>query len=606
MKAQPGAIVTKLSSPLYLGRAIRFVWMSAKGLTAANGFLLLIQGGLPMASLYLMKLTVDAVAAGVTSTGKANAFRQVLMFIALMGGTALASSLVRSIAGVVSEMQARVVTDHMSDALHAKSVEVDLSYYENPRFYDTLHRAQVEAPYRPTRIVNGLMQLGQNGVSLLAMIGLLWTLDWGVAAVMLLAVLPGLMVRIGFAGKLFRLQREQTATERRSAYFSRILTGAEYAMEVRLFGLAPFFMESFRDLRAKLRKDRLAIATRRSIAETAALGGVIVAVYGALAFIAYRAMQGTISLGDLVMYSQAFLRGQGFLQGVLGGLAALYEDNLFLSNMSEFLELNPTVVEPVHPRPIPSPIMNGIVLDRVRFRYPGCDRYVLEDVSIEIRPGETVALVGENGSGKTTLVKMLCRMYDPIAGAIRIDGIDLRECSTFDVRRGISVVLQDYARYHMSARENIRMGNIALPSDDPRIAASAADAGADAFLRTLPNGYDTILGKSFDQGEELSVGEWQKVALSRALLRDARILVLDEPTSSMDATSEEVLFGNFRRLAAGRIVVLITHRFSTVRMADRVFLLEGGRIVEQGTHEALVRSAGRYAHMFESQARHYR
>jgi ATP-binding cassette subfamily B protein len=591
---------------LLLRRAIAIVWQSAPGWTLASFVLLIVQGVLPLLLLYLMKLVVDAVTTGLAAPDKGVAFRQVALLIGLMGAVTLVGALCRSLAGLVSEAQSQVVTDHMSDILHAKSIEVDLEYYESAQYYDTLHRAQQEAPYRPTRIVNGLVQVGQNGISLLAMAGLLFSFHWGVAAVLFAAVVPGVLVRLRYAGKMYRWQRQRTPTERHAWYFHWLLTGDVHAKEIRLFDLGPLFIRRFRDLRQQLRRERLEIATKRSVAELVTQASATLAIFGSYAFIAYRTVQGTITLGDLVMYYQAFQRGQGFLQEMLGGLAGLYEDNLFLSNLYEFLDLKPKVVEPHHPRPVPQPLQTGIVFDRVSFQYPTGTRKVLEDITLTIRPGEHIALVGENGAGKTTLIKLLCRLYDPTEGIITFDGLDLRQFETAALRREISVIFQDYARYHLTARENIWFGDVDLPPDDERIIAAARDSGADGLITGLPQGYETTLGKWFEDGEELSIGEWQKVALARAFLRDVQIIVLDEPTSALDAQAEYEVFNKFRQLAEGRTAILISHRFSTVRLADHIYVLENGRISESGTHDELVRRGGRYARLFETQAQYYR
>ncbi len=597
---------SKIQRTLRLDFALRLVWQSAPGWTMASLALLIVQGALPLASLYLMKLVVDAVTAALEAPDRGAAFGQVAFLIGLTGGVALLSVLVRSIAGLVSEAQGQVITDHMSDLLHAKSIEVDLEYYESAQYYDKLHRAQREAPFRPIRILNGLVQVAQNGISLLAMAGLLFSFHWGIAAILFVAAIPGLFIRLRYAGQTYRWQRRRTPTERRSWYFHWMLTGDGYAKEIRQFDLGPLFMTRFRDLRQQLRKERLEITTRRSIAELVTQASATLAVFASYALIAYRTVQGAITLGDLIMYYQAFQRGQGFLQQILSGLAGLYEDNLFLSNLHEFFELKPKVVEPRHPKPVPQPMQTGIAFDQVSFQYPTGAREVLEDITLTIRPGEVVALVGENGSGKTTLIKLLCRLYDPASGVITLDGVDLRQLETTALRREISVIFQDYAQYHLTARENIWFGNVAMPPDQERIVAAARHAGADEVIAELPQGYETILGKWFEDGEELSVGEWQKVALARAFLRDAQIIVLDEPTSSLDAKAEYEVFKKFRQLAAGRTAILISHRFSTVRMADRIFVLEGGRIIESGAHDELVRLGGTYARLFETQAQYYR
>lgn len=595
-----------LQLPRQLRRALRFVWQSAKGWTLANGVLLVVQGVLPLLPLYLMKLTVDAVTTGVTAPDKGAALKYVLLLVGLMAAVTLFASLIRSIAVLISEWQAYIVTDHMNDVLLDKSVEVDLEYYESARYYDTLHRAQREAPFRPVSIVNGLAQIGQNGISLLAIAALLVSFHWIIAVILFFAVISGTAVRLIYTGKLYHWQREQTATERQAGYLNWMLTDNSHAKEIRLFDLGPLFVRRFRDVRRKLRKGRLDITRRRSIADFAAQTFATAGIYGSYAYVAYQAMWGKITLGDLVMYYQAFQRVQGSLQGILGSLAGLYEDNLFLSNLYEFLDLKRTVIEPVHARPVPQPMQRGIVLNHVSFQYPGDNRKALDDVSLTILPGEVVALVGENGSGKTTLIKLLCRLYDPTGGTIAIDGGDLRQFETKALRHEIAIIFQDYAHYHLTARENIWFGNTALPPDHERVIAAARHSGADDVISGLPHGYDTILGKRFEDGEELSIGEWQKVALARAFMRDAQIVVLDEPTSAMDAKAEYEVFQSFQQLMSGRTTILISHRFSTVRMADRIFVLKKGSVVESGSHDELVRVGGTYARLFEMQAQHYR
>jgi ATP-binding cassette subfamily B protein len=606
MQEQADSIKLKIQRTLQIGRALRFVWQSAKVWTIVNGVIIVVQGVLPLLQLYLMKLMVDAVTAGPAAPDKWVALRHVLLLVALMGAATLFASLIRSIAGLVREWQAYIVTDHMNDVLLAKSIEVDLEYYESARYYDTLHRAQREAPSRPISIVNGLAQIGQDGISLLAIAGLLFSFHWIIAVILFIAVIAGTAVRIRYTGKMYRWQREQTATERQAGYLNWMLTDSSHAKEIRLFDLGSLFMRRFRDIRRKLRNGRLAITRRRSVVDFAAQAFATAAIYGSCAYVAYQAMRGTITLGDLVMYYQAFQRVQGLLQGILGSLAGLYEDNLFLSNLYEFLDLKRTVIEPVHARPVPQPMQRGIVLNHVSFQYPAGTRKVFEDISLTIRPGEVVAFVGENGSGKTTLIKLLCRLYDPTGGTITIDGVDIRQFETKTLRREIAIIFQDYAHYHLTAQENIWFGNTALPPDRERVIAAARRSGADDVIGALPHGYDTILGKWFEDGEELSIGEWQKVALARAFMRDAQIIVLDEPTSSMDAKAEYEVFQSFRQLVSGRTAILISHRFSTVRMADRIYVLKHGTVIEGGTHEELINRQGVYADLFEKQARSYR
>ncbi len=413
-------------------------------------------------------------------------------------------------------------------------------------------------------------------------------------------------MRLLYSQQLYAWQRRRTSAERQASYIQLLLTNEAHAKEIRLFNLGELFIQRYRDLRTNLRNERMRLVKHRSRNELITQSVGTLATFGALAFIAYQTARGTLTLGDLVMYYQAFQRGQTYLQNVVGGLASLYEDSLFLTNLYEFLDLQPRIVEPSSPRPLPMPLRQGIAFENVCFGYGASDRPVLDDITLTIRPGEHIALVGANGAGKTTLVKLLCRLYDPSAGRIMLDGVDLREFNTTDLRRQISVVFQDYAHYQLSARENIWLGNTAIPPDDGKIAEAAQLAGADALIGSLPHGYDTRLGNWFDDGHELSIGQWQKVALARAFLRDAQILVLDEPTSALDAAAEYEVFQQFRHLANGRATILISHRFSTVRMADRIYLLANGRITEAGSHAELMLLGGEYARLFELQAGNYR
>lgn len=587
-------------------RALSFVWHSGRDLSVASVALTILQGVLPLAGLYLMKLLVDAVVVGLAATDKVATFESLALVIAGLSGVVLLETACASIARLVATAQAQVITDRMSDILHAKSIEIDLEYYESPQYYDTLHRAQREAPHRPTQLLNSLTQLLQNAISLVAIAGLLFWLHWGVVVLLLAVGIPGALVRLRYAKKVHVWQRQQTPKERQAWYFAWMITRDSHAKEIRLFDLGQFFMNRYRELRSQLLRESLAMTTKRTVAELLALSGATITVFGLFAFLAYRTMHGLTTLGDLVMYYQAVQRGQGYFRQVLNGFADLFENNLFLTNLYEFLDLKPRLIDPSRPTPVPRPMREGIVFHNVSFQYPADNKRVFENVNLTIRPGEHVALVGENGAGKTTLIKLLCRLYDPTVGKITIDGVDLRQCQMTELRREISVIFQDYARYHLTARENIWLGNINLPPDQEAIAAAARRAGIDGTIARLTNGYETILGKWFEGGEELSVGEWQKVALARAFLRDSQIIVLDEPTSAMDAKAEYEIFNNFHQLAKGRTALLISHRLSTVRMADRIYVMENGNIVESGTHDELVWRGGKYASLFESQARNYR
>lgn len=588
---------------LRLRRAVALAWESAPGWMAVNLALVALQGLLPLASVYVLKLLVDAVVAGLSSPDRSAALRQVLLWIVVAGGVALLAALVRALGGLATQAQSEALADHTADMLHARSVAVDLEYYESADYYRALHRAQQEAPYRAGHIVTGLAGVGQGVIGVVGIVGLLLVMDWPIAAVLFVASLPGFVVKVIFARKAYAWQRRVTDLERKSMYIHWVLTGPEHAKETRLFGLGPLFIQRFRELRRQLRGERLGLGRTRAVADFASVAVAVVAIFGALVWIASRALGGTITIGDWVLYYQALQRGQGFFQDLLGGVGGLYEDSLFLANLDEFLSLEPGITDPVRPVPVPAPMREGIRFEHVSFAYPRSSHKALDDVSLVIRPGEKVALVGENGAGKTTLVKLLARLYEPGEGRITIDGTDIRAFRVADLRDRISVILQDFVRYQLPAWENIWLGDIARPAERAPIVEAARAGGADTAITALRRGYDSPLGRWVEDGEELSAGEWQKVALARAFFREGQLLVLDEPTGSLDPLAEEEVIRRLEALAAGRTVLLISHRFSTVRLADRIVVLAHGRLIEEGTHSELMARSGTYARMWQAQTR---
>jgi ATP-binding cassette, subfamily B, bacterial len=585
--------------------ALRLVWQSSPGWAVIRVGLIFLQGLLPLASIYLVKLLVDAVTEGIPTEDPMLFLRQLTPLLVGLSVTVLVLLLCTACSELVNTAQTQKVSDYMRSILHAKSIEIDLAYYEDPRYHDTLQRAQQEATYRPNQLLMRLAQVGQNGILLVAMIGLLLTLHWGIMGVLLVAAIPSILVRLRFTRELYQWQRTWTSSDRQSMYLSLLLTGEQFAKEIRLFGLGELFSQRFDRLRVAIYQSKLKLLTRRSLSFLAAslLSGLLVgAIYG---FILYQTLQGTLKFGDLVLYHQALQKGQSSLTTLMSGFSGLYEDSLFLANLYEFLDLKPSILPSAHPKLMPRPMRQGIVFDHVDFQYSGTTRQALKDISLTVRPGETIALVGENGSGKTTLIKLLCRLYDPTGGQITIDGIDLKELDVPNLRQQVSVIFQDYAKYALSAHDNIWFGNVQLASADEAVVSAAKRSGAHEVITRLPQSYGTMLGKLFDGGEELSIGQWQKVALARAFFSDSQIIVLDEPTSAMDPKAEYEVFNRFRELIKDQSAILITHRLSTVKMADRIYVMDQGRIVERGSHNELMKQQGLYATLFETQARNY-
>ncbi len=591
-----------------LRRTVSFVWKSGPVWTVANGVLIVANGALLVLFLYAIKLFGDEVAkaveAGVDGTVSDEQQWQMLLMVGFAAGVALLQSLSQAAGRWIGEAQAQAVTDYMYGILHDKSVAVDLSYYENPGFKDKLHRAQREAPFRPRRIVSSLLDVSNNGVLLLSMAALLVSYHWAVLPVLLLSSVPGALLRLRYSSHYYSWERKATPRERLSLYTNMVLTLVDYAKELRIFGLGPMMRSRFGGLRDELRQEKLIVTRRRSVAEFVGEGLAVVGVFGVLAAMGHSALAGTISVGSLMMYWGGLQKSWASLGLMLRGVSLLYEDNLFISDLFEFLGVEPRVVSPPTPKALPPPRSSGIRFENVRFRYPHDERIVLEDVSFELAAGEHVALVGHNGCGKTTLVKLLCRLYDPTEGTIHLGDVDLRELDLAQYRGSVGVLMQDYCRYQMTMRENVWLGNIALDPRDPRVDRAVEEAAAPTA--ELPEGIESMLGSTFLGGHELSTGQWQKIALARMLVRDAPILVLDEPTSAMDAEAEEELIRKLRTQAQGRTTLLISHRLAAIKQLDRIIYLHQGRVAESGTHDELIQLGGGYAHLYELQSQHYR
>ena len=563
--------------------------------------LLLFQGLLPVALVYLTKLVVDSLVGALGTGGDWDKVQPVLVLVGMMAGVMLLTQLLLALTSWIREAQAELLKDHISDLIHQKSIEVDLAFYESSDFYDHLHRARDESGYRPVSLLEGMGSLLQNGVTLLAMAAVLLRFGWWLPTALLVSTLPALFVVLRHAVRQHRWRLRKSQEERRSWYYGWLLTDRITAAEIRLFDLGDHYRTAFQKLRARLRGERLRLVRERGISELVA-GLIALLITGtAMAWMVWKALQGLVTLGDLALFYQAFNRGQQLMRSLLEQVGRIYSNTLFLGNLFEFLALRPKVVDGGAPGGVPAVLQHGITFDRVSFQYPGSERLALDDFSLHIPAAKMTAIVGENGAGKSTLTKLICRLYDPVTGSVSLDNRDLRDLSLEELRRRITVLFQEPVHYNTTVAENISLGDLNTILDPEAIKRAARAAAADRTIEALPEGYGTLLGRWFKGGAELSVGEWQRIALARAFLREAPILLLDEPTSAMDSWAEADWLERLRETTARRTTLLITHRFTTARLADIIHVMVGGRIVESGSHDQLLARGGSYAESWNRQ-----
>ena len=585
-----------------LPRTFSLVWKAAHYWTIAWAVLLVVQGLLPVTSVYLTRALVNSLIALGNSDKTWENLRPAIGLVFLMVMIIFLQELLGGMNSWVRMAQSELIQDHLSGLIHEQATSLDLAFYDSPDYYDRLHRARVDALTRPAALLENVGALVQNSLTLAAMAVILFSFGPWLPLLLVLGTLPALWVLARYALDYHRWRKERTTLFRRASYFDWMLTLRTAASELRLFELGNYFRGLFQETRKQLRTELLELTRSQAFAELAAsLIGLGVMSLG-LIWMIWRTWQGLISLGDLAMYYQAFNQGQNLMRSLLQNAGQIYRNSLFLQDLFEFLALTPQVVDPPDPVPVPAPLRQGLRFENVSFRYPESERVVLQNFDLNVAAGQIVALVGENGAGKSTLIKLLCRFYDPTEGHICLDGVDLRRVSLAGLRRQIGILFQEPTNYHATAAENIAYSDLASSPGMDRIETAAAAAGADGPISRLPLGYSTLMGKWFG-GSELSVGEWQRVALARAFLRQASILVLDEPTSAMDTWAEADWLSRFRTLAAGRTAILITHRFTTAMQADVIHVVADGHIVESGTHAALMASGGRYAQAWTAQVR---
>ena len=607
---KPASWRERVEALRYVPALFRLIWKTHRGYTTAMVILRIVRSVVPVTTFWVGKLILDAVIAAKAGTGSLSQVWKYLAFelvVVLVGEIlARASSLIESLLG-------DLFSNAMSVQLMEHAAKLDLAQFEDPEFYDHLERARRQTVGR-IALLSLLLSMSQDALTLITLAGALIAYSPWLLLLLALAVIPSFLGETHFASLGYSLLFRWTPERRQLDYLRYVGASDKTAKEVQMFGLAPWLTERYRDLSQRFYEENRDLSIRRGI--VSALLSILgtVGYYGAYITILIRAVKGEISIGTLTFLAASFGRGRDVIQNILLSASNVYEQALYLRDLFVFLEMRPTIESVPNARPVAARIQSGFVFDDVGFRYPGSERWAVRNVSMTLRPGERVALVGENGAGKTTITKLLARLYDPTEGRITLDGIDLREYDLGSLRRAIGVIFQDFVRYDMRFDENIGVGEIDSVRAEldksngtpASITAAAENSLAASLLPRFAKGYQQMLGRRFDEGVDLSGGEWQKIALARAYIRDAQVLILDEPTAALDARAEYEVFLRFSELVAGRMAVLISHRFSTVRMADRIIVLRHGKVEEQGSHEELLAKGGLYEELFTMQAQGYR
>jgi ATP-binding cassette, subfamily B, bacterial len=609
-KPTPKSLRARLAAGAQVFRQVpgtfRILWESSKGGALAIGALTLIGALVPAAIAYVGKLIVDGVVLAA-STGSDVARGDVLFWVGVELSLLIAQTLVARGMSLLRQVVGAQLGQRLGVRILEKALTLELRHFEDSAVYDKMQNARREAGMRPLGLVLEAFAIVQNAVTIVAYAALLVSLSPWSVLVLVAASVPSFVSEVKFAGDSFRLSSWRAPEARRLNYLEWILTRDSHVKEVKVYDLGDLVLGRYKTLFAKFFAEDTRLAIRRSLWGLGLGLLSLLAFYACYAWVADRAASATISLGDMTLYLAVFRQGQGAFQAILSSIGSIYEDALFMSNLFAYFDLDTKREAPRADPPLSPPKGPAeIVFEDVSFKYEGADGWALQDVSLTLRPGEKLALVGENGAGKSTIVKLLLRLYEPTSGRITYGGVDLRDMDVLDLRARFGAVFQDFVKYQLSVHENVGVGDVPAIADLDRVKRAADKGGATPMVEGLKDKWETMLGGWFEKGHELSGGQWQKIAVARGFMReDAEVLILDEPSAAIDAESEYELFQRLRDLAADRIALIISHRFSTVRIADRIAVLHGGKVVELGTHEELLQQDGRYAHLFRLQARGY-
>ena len=595
---QPRQLAAKIKD---IGRTLRLVSSACRGWTLLWVALLVVQGMLPVATVYLIRQMVDALTSLIGTGATWQNAAPVMTPAVLMGGVLLLTEALQLCSEWIRATQSELIQDHITKLVHEKSIAVDMGFYEMSDFYDRLHRARGDATTRPLALLESFGSALQNGITLIAMAAVLLPYGLWLPPALIVSTLPALYVVLRASRRYHTWWNDSTIDRRRIQYYDLLLTEPFYAGEVRLFDLGLHFRAGYEALRRRFRGEKLDLLKEQYRLRLGAELVALVISGAAMLWMVHRALLRQVTLGDLALFYQAFQRGQGLIRTLLGNLGQIYSNSLYLGNLFEFLDMESKVVDPPDAVPAPARLRTGISFRNVSFRYVGARSLSLNNCTVFIPAGKIVALVGENGAGKTTLLKLLARFYDAESGSVELDGVDVRRMALVPLRRMITFMFQMPGNYQFSARENIALGNLEAGDDLPRIERAGRGAGAHEIIQRLPKGYESLLGRWFPEGTELSGGEWQRIALGRAFIRDSPVMLLDEPTSSMDSWAEADWYDRLRSLAAQRTVIVATHRLTIAKRADLIHVMKNGRVVESGDHEELLALGGLYAASWTAQ-----